>query len=216
MSLPINVKFEVPKHKAPAPTKTSLWPALKPAPAGPAEKTDAGKSRSPITTGSPMQYKAMDGRPRSRGMFQGRKRLMKFAVSVIPMLALAAVLGLGCSNEKPKPVTSALDVGGPAAAPAPQPVEPRTPAALGSPTRKATASANRATVQPPVEAVAAEPVVPTKPAAQSYVVQKGDTLFGIAKSQYGDGNKWKKIADANPGLSPNTLKVGQKIAIPPM
>src|SRR3954466_12655191 len=104
MSLPINVKFEVPKCKAPPPTKTSLWPSLKPAPKG-NEKVEAGKAGRPITTEGLSQFKARDGRPRSRGLFQGRKSLMKYAISAIPVLGLAAVLGLGCSNEKPKQPT---------------------------------------------------------------------------------------------------------------
>ena len=48
----------------------------------------------------------------------------------------------------------------------------------------------------------------------SYIVKKGDTLYGIARSHYGDGKKWQQIASANPGLSPSSLKVGQTITLP--
>ena len=51
-------------------------------------------------------------------------------------------------------------------------------------------------------------------AGGSYVVKKGDTLFGIAKTAYGNGNQWQRIASANPGLSPATLKAGQTITLP--
>ena len=48
----------------------------------------------------------------------------------------------------------------------------------------------------------------------AYKVKKGDTLFRIAKTQYGDGKKWTQIASANPGVSPQSLRVGQMIVVP--
>ena len=51
-------------------------------------------------------------------------------------------------------------------------------------------------------------------AAGTYTVKKGDTLFGIARQHYGSGGQWQRIANANPGLSPATLKAGTTIAIP--
>jgi len=48
----------------------------------------------------------------------------------------------------------------------------------------------------------------------TYTVKKGDTLYGIAKKKYNDGKQWQKIASANPGLSPTSLKVGQTITLP--
>jgi nucleoid-associated protein YgaU len=48
----------------------------------------------------------------------------------------------------------------------------------------------------------------------TYVVKHGDTLYGIARKAYGDGKQWQRIADANPGLSPQALKVGQTINVP--
>jgi nucleoid-associated protein YgaU len=48
----------------------------------------------------------------------------------------------------------------------------------------------------------------------SYTVKKGDTLYGIAKKKYNDGKQWQKIASANPGLSPASLRVGQTITLP--
>lgn len=54
----------------------------------------------------------------------------------------------------------------------------------------------------------------TTTAGNSYKVKAGDTLFGIARTTYGDGKAWTKIASANPGLSPKSLKAGQTITLP--
>ncbi|MBL7133087.1 MAG: LysM peptidoglycan-binding domain-containing protein, partial [Phycisphaerae bacterium] len=35
------------------------------------------------------------------------------------------------------------------------------------------------------------------------------------QAAYGDGSLWTKIKQANPGVDPNDLKVGQVIKIPP-
>jgi nucleoid-associated protein YgaU len=55
-------------------------------------------------------------------------------------------------------------------------------------------------------------------AARTYEVQKGDSLWKIAKHVYGDGNKWKAIAEANAELIPNPdlIKPGQVLVIPPL
>jgi nucleoid-associated protein YgaU len=47
-----------------------------------------------------------------------------------------------------------------------------------------------------------------------HTVVKGDTLWKIATASYGDGKQWQRIASANPGLTPATLKAGQTIMIP--
>lgn len=60
-----------------------------------------------------------------------------------------------------------------------------------------------------------KPVTPPAAAASSeYTVKSGDTLEGIARTQLGDGQKWKSIVEMNPGLDPKSLKVGQKIKMP--
>ena len=48
----------------------------------------------------------------------------------------------------------------------------------------------------------------------THVVKHGETLYSIAKASYGDGKQWQKIASANPGVSPSSLKVGQTLVIP--
>ena len=64
------------------------------------------------------------------------------------------------------------------------------------------------------------PFAPAAPAStpagtsHQYLVQKGDTLFRIAKTHYGDGNRWQQIASANPGLTPSSLKAGSTIVVP--
>lgn len=47
-----------------------------------------------------------------------------------------------------------------------------------------------------------------------YIVKEGDDLFGIAQKQYGDGNMWPRIAEANDLVSPDFLSKGSKLIIP--
>jgi len=51
---------------------------------------------------------------------------------------------------------------------------------------------------------------------KDYVIQAGDTLWAIAKREYGDGNQWKRIYEFNKDLipNPNRPKKGTKIRIP--
>jgi 5'-nucleotidase len=66
-----------------------------------------------------------------------------------------------------------------------------------------------------VQVAAALPAAPaTTAGGRPYKVQKGDTLFRIAKTHYGDGNRWQQIASANPGVTPATLKAGSTITVP--
>ena len=48
----------------------------------------------------------------------------------------------------------------------------------------------------------------------THTVKDGDLLFDLAQAYYGDGNKWKKISEANGDLKPEGLKIGQKLQIP--
>jgi len=72
-------------------------------------------------------------------------------------------------------------------------------------------SAKPSTVAKAAHASKAKPAVASR---DSYKVKKGDTLFAIAKAQYGDGKKWERIVAANPGLTPGTLRAGQTLTIP--
>ena len=48
----------------------------------------------------------------------------------------------------------------------------------------------------------------------NYVVKSGDSLSRIAARELGDGNRWNEIVALNPGLDPQHLKVGAKLALP--
>lgn len=76
---------------------------------------------------------------------------------------------------------------------------------------------------PPVttaEATATTPVqtapatTPPAPAVRTYTVQTGDTLALISAVFYGSADHWRLLVDANPGLDPQDLRVGQVITIP--
>ena len=123
--------------------------------------------------------------------------MKKFALS----LTIAAAMATGCAEQKKPTATSplALDVNPPAQTVTP--VAAYTPAA--SPVL---AAPDTVTTQTPSASIAG--------AGSTYTVKKGDTLFKIAKEHYGDGKQWQKIASANPGVTPQSLRVGQTLNIP--
>lgn len=47
-----------------------------------------------------------------------------------------------------------------------------------------------------------------------HVVAEGDTLSSIAARHYGSSKFWQKIAEANPSINPNNLRIGQKVKLP--
>ena len=51
---------------------------------------------------------------------------------------------------------------------------------------------------------------------ETYTVQKGDTLGGIAKKYYGSANDWQRILNNNKDVltSPTQLKPGMRLKIP--
>jgi 5'-nucleotidase len=126
-----------------------------------------------------------------------KEHVVKLAISFLVLAALAAG---GCETNKPTN-DSALDLSGSGTAPA-NPVQ----------TAYAPPSA-------PMQTAAPDPASPTinaavAPSSNTYTIKHGDTLWKIAAAHYGDGKKWKQIADANPGISPSALRVGQTITLP--
>ena len=49
---------------------------------------------------------------------------------------------------------------------------------------------------------------------RTYKVKSGDTLSRIARKMLGSSHKWRKIAEANDDLDPNSIRVGQVLKIP--
>lgn len=60
------------------------------------------------------------------------------------------------------------------------------------------------------------PVEPSRPAAGTeYLVREGDTLETIAQAHYGSRTWLSLVTQANPGLRPERLRIGQKLVLPP-
>jgi len=51
---------------------------------------------------------------------------------------------------------------------------------------------------------------------RTHTVQKGDTLYKLARQYYNDQSKWKEIFEANRAElgDPNRVRVGQRLTIP--
>ncbi|MDH3583506.1 MAG: LysM peptidoglycan-binding domain-containing protein [Phycisphaerae bacterium] len=57
------------------------------------------------------------------------------------------------------------------------------------------------------------PAVPSR-AATTHSIQRGDTLWSLARLYYNDSRRWGTILAANPGINPNKLQVGSSLMIP--
>jgi LysM repeat protein len=129
---------------------------------------------------------------------RARVKLAVFFVLAIHGIGLMALLMQGCGQSK-EPVA-------PTETPASNP-----PQAFVEPTNPPVTTSNPpvvVTAPVPVET----PVPPTVPAgATEYAIVKGDSFSTLAKKFH---VPVKAISDANPGVEPTKLKIGQKIHIP--
>ena len=117
-------------------------------------------------------------------------------------LAGAAMVG-GCANTPPKSVDAGAMNGNVTDI---RPMESTPPVYQPAPVEPiATATPTAAPI---------ESTTPTSAAGNTHVVKRGETLYGIAKQTYGSGKEWQKIAMANPGVTPTSLRVGQTLIIP--
>jgi nucleoid-associated protein YgaU len=155
---------------------------------------------------------------------------VKLALPLIPGVALLTILGIGCATQKEPAASSALDIDapqakGPAISRTPPVYTPPPARVFTPPPQPAEAQPAEEPVATPAAAAPAKPLPLPKLAAKTpapatarsdgtYTVQKGDTLFKIAKERYGSGTQWEKIAAANPGVNATSLKVGQKLRVP--
>jgi 5'-nucleotidase len=137
---------------------------------------------------------------------------------------LVLTLGAGCASKKavPDASTSNLAVSdAPRASALEVAAAPVSTQAVSTPAEAPPSPAPA--YEPPGPTPTPDPVITQAPTLVGgpgiavggpYTVQHGDTLFRIAKEHYGDGKQWKRIASANPGLTPANLKAGQSIMLP--
>lgn len=64
------------------------------------------------------------------------------------------------------------------------------------------------------EVPGANPSTPLAANTSRYTVQPGDRLIDIARLYYDDGDLWRIIKQANPGLDENRIKIGQVLIVP--
>jgi nucleoid-associated protein YgaU len=133
---------------------------------------------------------------------------------VLTVAVVLAAMGLGC-EQKPDPQ--------------PPPNKPMATPKTAEPVAKLP-EPKAEPIKSPSERVWPKPLVTAPPTSvgpvgiaepkapaggNTYVVQKGDTLWSIAKRILGDGQRHKEILALNPGLQPTAMKIGQVLKMPP-
>lgn len=57
-------------------------------------------------------------------------------------------------------------------------------------------------------------VIPPEVQKTYHVMKPGDTLYSLAQQYYGDGKRWREIAEANNIQDPSDIAVGTRLVIP--
>jgi LysM repeat protein len=131
---------------------------------------------------------------------RSRMKLGVFCVLAAGVCGLTAMLIQGCKKEQIAENPPPVDI-----APAPLPMDTNPPAMTNPAPVEPMMPVNPLPVIAPVA-----PAVPETPGGE-YVVVKGDILANIAKNHH---VTLKALMDANPGVQPTRLKVGQKLVLP--
>jgi nucleoid-associated protein YgaU len=167
----------------------------------------------------------VDGRRRTGRILWGRVAVLLLTVACVFLLgrctspegAPRAELGqaqeriseLEQENRNLQERVRALEAGGVSglqAAPEPPPPEESDADPVGGSQDPEPAAPDEAAAEPPAESPPEE--------STTYTVQPGDNLHAIARQVYGDGAKFRLIAEAN-DVQPQQLVVGQELVIPP-
>jgi LysM repeat protein len=143
---------------------------------------------------------------------RSRLKLAVFCVLAVSVTGLVAVLINGCKRDKPD-----TDLNPPSLDTLASNIDNSTNVSLNEVSNPpvsvpplAVNASNPPVPLPPIAPVG--PVEPVAPAAGSeYVVVKNDSLAKIAKK---NGVSLKALEDANQGVVPTKLKIGQKLTIP--
>ncbi|CAD7040942.1 5'-nucleotidase [Pseudorhizobium endolithicum] len=96
------------------------------------------------------------------------------------------------------------------------PAEPAAPATSGAaaPAEPAAPAETTASAEPAPAPQATAPAAEATSTAQTHTVSRGESLWKIAESVYGDGAVWTRIAEANELRNPNLLEIGQELQLP--
>lgn len=67
---------------------------------------------------------------------------------------------------------------------------------------------------PGTSLTALAPDLTAPPEPRTHIVQKNETMWSLAVRYLGDGQRWRDIAAANPGVKYDAMPVGTKLVIP--
>jgi len=138
-------------------------------------------------------------------------------IHVVAVIGVGVLLMQGCSKDK-TPIKTAEETNNIAPSADIAPADPTTGngIAVSAPASNnvaaiSTGPATGSTAIPTPLVPEIKEVKPVEPTAKEYAVAKGDMLATIAKK---NGVTLKALQDANPGVDPKKLQIGQKLQIP--
>lgn len=105
----------------------------------------------------------------------------------------------------------------PTAAPTPEATPTEAPRPTATPALERSPQGTGQVPTPPsVRPTATPPVAVSEVPERTYVVQPGDSLYGIAKAHLGDGDRWNEIYEANREsvMVPNLITPGTELRLP--
>jgi LysM repeat protein len=136
---------------------------------------------------------------------RARVKIAVFFVLAIHGVGLLALLMQGCKGEKDSASNQTADTNTTTYAAAPvETFTPTNPAVV--------LTTNTDPVNPGLTTSAPVPPIDNPGVATDYVVKSGDTYATIARSKKVSVNSLK---EANPGVEPTKLQIGQKLHVPP-